>query len=168
MSNVDGEEPFTVFPRRLAVEEARPCRWSVYVVRVDLTRHHQAPAIKIGMVGTGTIGERLAVHTATYGQTELLDAWTLPHALGELPYPQPWRLVEQYEAGLQFAPEFAYPDARLRRLRADTLVYSFEWFEDDERVVDAVAWQAPLPVTLPHGWTLACASHPPERFDETP
>ena len=32
-----------------------------------------------------------------------------------------------------------YPEARLRRLRPDTLIYSYEWFEDDQRVLDAVA-----------------------------
>ena len=45
-----------------------------------------------------------------------------------------WRLVEQYEARLlEFVPEFVEPSDRLRRLRPDTLVYSYsyEWFEDD-------------------------------------
>lgn len=47
------------------------------------------------------------------------------------------------------------PTARLRRLRPDTLVYSYEWFEDDHRVTDAVDLWALPPVTLPHGWEFA-------------
>jgi hypothetical protein len=52
------EELFTVLPQQLAVEAARDYWWSIYVIRVDLTSHDQAPAIKIG-IGTGTIGDRL-------------------------------------------------------------------------------------------------------------
>ena len=47
------------------------------------------------------------------------------------------------------------PDERLRGLRPDTLVYSYEWFEDDNRVIDAVEQWALRPVTLPHGWQFA-------------
>lgn len=41
-----------------------------------------------------------------------------------------------------------------RRL-AQTLVYSYEWFEDDHWVIDAVDQWALRPVTLPHGWEFA-------------
>src|SRR6266508_6994893 len=70
--------------------------------------------------------------------------------------------LEQYEARLQFAAEFVDPSARLRRLRPDSLVYSYEWFEDDARVLEAIERSAHLPVTLPHGWTLADATRPTE------
>jgi hypothetical protein len=166
--DVQTEEEFTAVPRRLKLEEADDAKWSIYVVRVNLTRYDQPSALKIGMVGNGTIGERRDEHNKKYGETELLDAWTLAHAVSGLPDPQGWRVVEQYEARLQFAPEFIDPQARLRRLRPDTLVYSFEWFEDDDRILQAVERYAPLPVTLPHGWTLARASVPTERLGETP
>ncbi|MGQ0608184.1 MAG: hypothetical protein ACT4OQ_06965 [Chloroflexota bacterium] len=73
-------------------------------------------------------------------------------------------IVEQYEARLQFAAEFVEPSARLRRLRPDSLVYSYEWFEDDARVLEAIEPFAHLRVTLPHGWTLA----DPTRVTEAP
>jgi hypothetical protein len=166
MYSQETEEPFTAFPKQLTLEEAPRYRWSIYVVRIDLTRHDQAPALKIGMVGTRTIGERLALHAAAFGETKLRAAWTLAHEVNELADLQSWRLVEQYEARLQFAPEFDNPHSRLRRLRPDTRVYSFEWFEDDESVLNAVKRVAPLPVTLPHGWTLARADVPPERLGQ--
>src|SRR6266545_3676597 len=115
--------------------------------------------------------------------------------------------LEQYEARLQFAAEFVDPSARLRRLRPDSLVYSYEWFEDDARVLEAhrasarhlprsrrqgqhragagegrvvralahgadaraplrLERSAHLPVTLPHGWTLADATRPTEGAGE--
>lgn len=163
MPELQHEDTFTVWPQRLVVDEAAlAVRWSMYVVRVDLVRHGQPSALKIGMVGPGTLGQRLRSHDRTFGPTELLDAWTLSHAVSQLDEDPAWRLVEQYEARLQFAAEFVDPSARLRRLRPDSLVYSYEWFEDDARVLEAVERFAHLPVTLPHGWTLADATRPTE------
>jgi hypothetical protein len=150
------EETFTATPRRIDVVEPDPTnRWSIYVIRVDLTRYEQTRALKIGMVGTGTIAQRLATHRKALGPVELVEAWSLEDDASLLAEIPAWRLVEQYEARLQFAPEFAYPAARLRRLNPVGDSYSYEWFENDDRVVDAVAQNAPLPVTLPYGWTLA-------------
>lgn len=163
MPNPQREETFTVWPQRLQVDEATlGFRWSIYVVRVDLEHRGQPPAIKIGMVGSGTIGQRLRDHAKDFGPNELLDAWTLSHAVSQFEVDPAWRLVEQYEARLQFAPEFVDPSARLRRLRPDSLVYSYEWFEDDRRVLDAIERYAHLPVTLPHGWTVADRTRPTE------
>lgn len=157
------EDAFTVWPQRLALDDAAlMCRWSVYVVRVDLTHLGQPAALKIGMVGSGTVGQRLRSHDRTFGPTQLLDAWTLSHAVRQLDEDPAWRLVEQYEARLQFAAELVEPSARLRRLRPDSLVYSYEWFEDDARVREAIERFAHLPVTLPHGWTLADPTRPTE------
>ena len=64
--------------------------------------------------------------------------------------------------------ELVGPSDRLRRLRPDTLVYSYEWFEDDPRVVEAGDRYALAPVTLRHGWTLRDLTHPTERSEETP
>jgi hypothetical protein len=139
---------FTVWPERLDSPAALASNWSIYVVRFPLV-----PALKIGMVGTGTIAQRLAHHTRTYGPCELLRAWSLAHSASQLEEPRARSLVEQYEARLQFAAEIAEPDARLRRLRPDA-AFSLEWFEDDPRVLTAVDQIAPLPITLPHGWTL--------------
>jgi hypothetical protein len=108
------------------------------------------------------------IHSRRYGNTELLDAWSLAHAVRNLDVDRAWRLVEQFEARLQFAPEFLDPQARTRRLRPDTMVYSYEWFEDDPSILEAVERVAPHPVTLPHGWTLAHAAIAPERLGETP
>lgn len=163
MRGLPREDAFTVWPQRLAVDDAALAfRWSIYVVRVDLVRHGQPSALKIGMVGSGTLGQRLASHGRTFGPTELLDVWTLSHAVSKLDEDPAWRLVEQYEARLQFAAEFVDPSSRLRRLRPDSLVYSYEWFEDDTRVLEAVERFAHLPVTLPHGWTLADSTRPTE------
>lgn len=162
------EEAFTVWPQRLARDDAAlTYRWSVYVVRVDLTHRDQPSALKIGMVGSGTVGQRLRSHDRVFGTTELLDVWTLSHAASQLEEDPAWRLVEQYEARLQFAAEFVDPSARLRRLRPDTLVYSYEWFEDDPRVLEAIERYAHLPVTLPHGWTLADPTRPTEGPGES-
>jgi len=90
-----------------------------------------------------------------FGPATVLSGWSLDHAAAHLDEVASWRLTEQFEARLQFAPEFAEPTARLWRLRPDTLVYSYEWFEDDERVIDAVNSRALRPVTLPHGWNFA-------------
>jgi hypothetical protein len=163
MPETPREDKFTVWPQRLAVDEATLAyRWSVYVVRVDLAHRGQLRALKIGMVGSGTIGQRLKDHAKSFGPNELLDAWTLAHAVSQFDVDPAWRLVEQYEARLQFAPEFVDPGARLRRLRPDSLVYSYEWFEDDPRVLEAVERYAHLPVTLPHGWTIADRTRPTE------
>lgn len=162
MAELRREDTFTVWPQRLVVNEAaRAFRWSIYVVRVDLVHHGQPSALKIGVVGSGTIGQRLRSLDRTFGPTELLDAWTLSHAVSQLDADPAWRLVEQYEARLQFAAEFVDASARLRRLRPD-LVYSYEWFEDDARVLEAIERYAHLPVTLPNGWTLADATRPTE------
>lgn len=167
MPGMQREDTFTVWPRRLPVDEATGAyRWSVYVVRVDLAHRGQPTALKIGMVGSGTIGQRLRDHTNDFGPNELLVAWTLFHAVSHLDDDPAWRLVEQYEARLQFAPEFVDPSVRLRRLRPDNLVYSYEWFEDDPRVLEAVERYADLPVTLPHGWTIADPTRSTEGPDE--
>jgi hypothetical protein len=161
-------EVFTAEARRQAPDELLGARWSVYLVRFDLTRHHQPSALKIGMVGSGTVSSRLQSHEVQFGPASVLSVWSLAHAtarLGEVPS---WRLVEQYEARLQFAPEFADPTARLRRLRPDTLVYSYEWFEDDGRVVDAFEEWATQPVTLPHGWEFALENPIDPSIQEQP
>lgn len=124
-------------------------------MRFDLSPLGQASALKIGMVGSGTVGSRLRRHEQTFGSAEVLSTWSLAHATVQLDEVASWRLTEQYEARLQFAAEFAEPTARLRRLRPDTLVYSYEWFEDDHQVIDAVDQWALRPVTLPCGWELA-------------
>ena len=98
----------------------------------------------------------------------MLAVWSLAEAAARLDDDHAWRVVEQFEARLQFAPEFVDPSARLRRLRPDTSVFSYEWFVDDPRIVDAVERYATSPVTLPHGWTLADVSEPTERSEEAP
>ena len=118
-------------------------------MRFDLAQWGQAPALKVGMVGSGTVGSRMRSHQRQVGPTRVISTWSLAHATAQLEELASWRLTEQYEARLQFAAEFAYPEARLRRLRPDTLVYSYEWFEDDHRVTDAVDQWALRPVTLP-------------------
>jgi hypothetical protein len=148
-------ETFTVEPRRFARNEWIDARWSVYLMRFDLAQRGQAPALKIGMVGSGTVGSRVRSHQRQFGPAEVVSTWSLAHATAHLDELASWRLTEQYEARLQFAAEFAYPTARLRRLRPDTLVYSYEWFEDDHRVIDAVDQWALRPVTLPDGWEFA-------------
>jgi hypothetical protein len=163
------QNTFTVTPVPLAASDVETARWSVYLIRVDLEPLHNAPsALKIGMVGSGTIQQRLNSHSKTFGPATLIAAWTLAHEVGALDPDHAWRVVEQYEARLQFAPEFEDPAARLRRLRPDTLVYSYEWFDDDQRVIEAVQRHAPRPVTLPHGWALANTAQPTERTEETP
>jgi hypothetical protein len=159
------EDAFIVMPEAVPVGDAGECRWSVYLIRVDLDRHRLGSALKIGMVGSGTIARRLNEHRRTYGRVELVGVWTLVHAARRLDRVSAWRLVEQYEARLQFAPEYVDPYARLRRLRPDGQLYSYEWFEDDQRVVDAVERFALQPVTLPCGWSLAAGPdvHGPTR-----
>jgi hypothetical protein len=148
-------ESYTVEPRRVGPNEWIDARWSVYLMRFDLAQREQAPALKIGMVGSGTVGSRLRVRQRQFGPAEVISTWSVAHATAQLDELASWRLTEQYEARLQFAAEFAHPTARLRRLRPDTLVYSYEWFEDDDRVIDAVEHWALRPVTLPYGWHLA-------------
>jgi len=155
----DHGQTFTAQPQRLEGDQWLDARWSVYLMRFDLAKRGQRPALKIGMVGTGTVASRRRSHELQFGAAEVLSAWSLAHATSQLEEVASWRLTEQYEARLQFAPEFAEPAARLRRLRPDTLVYSYEWFEDDERVVQAVNDWALRPVTLPHGWEFA-REHP--------
>lgn len=159
---------FTADPRRLGPDEAASARWSVYLMRFDLAHRGQAPALKIGMVGSGTIRSRLRSHERQFGPAQVLSTWSLDHAAVHLDEVASWRLTEQYEARLQFAPEFAHPTARLRRLRPDTRVYSYEWFEDDPRVIDAVEAWAPRPVTLPHGWEFASESASDPTIREQP
>lgn len=142
---------FTVVPRRVDPAAWMESRWSVYLIRVSLARHEQVSAIKIGMVGSGSVAARIRQHQKQFGPTEVLSVWTVAHAAALLEEVPAWRLTEQFEARLQFAAEFLVPDERLRRLRPDTLVYSYEWFEDDNRVIDAVEQWALRPVTLPHG-----------------
>jgi hypothetical protein len=148
-------EPFTATPQALDRDEWAAAHWSVYLARFNLTQRGQAPALKVGMVGSGTVASRMRSHERQFGPTEVLGAWSLAHATAHLDEVASWRLTEQYEARLQFAAEFAEPTARLRRLRPDTLVYSYEWFEDDQRVINAVGQWALRPVTLPHGWQFA-------------
>ena len=81
---------------------------------------------------------------------------------------QEWRVVKQYEARLRSASEFVLPAARLRRLRPSDHVCSCEWFEDDPIVIEAVEGGDLLPVTLPHGLTLADTTEPTERSEEAP
>ena len=152
MSSPDGYT-FTAEPRELAPEAWLHAQWSVYLMRFDL--RSLAPALKIGMVGSGTVGTRLQSHLRQFGPAEVLSVWTVADAAEQLHEVAKWRLTEQYEARLQFAPEFLHPSARLRRLRPDTQVYSYEWFEDDHRVIDAVRRWALSPVTLPLGWEFA-------------
>jgi hypothetical protein len=121
--------------------------------------------LKIGMVGAGTIADRRRRHQGQYGPVELLDVWTLADATDGIDELSRWRLVEQYEARLQSSPEFVDPSARLRRLEPVRRLYSYEWFDDDPRVVAAVREFAERPVTFPHGWTLATGpdEHGPTR-----
>ncbi len=109
MQSSSSEDTFTVYPDAVPITEAEHCRWSVYLIRVDLVRPSVARALKIGMVGSGTVGHRLAEHTRAYGPVELVDVWTLAHAVRRLDDTSAWRVVEQYEARLQFAPEFVDP-----------------------------------------------------------
>ena len=78
------EDAFTVRPERVPLADAGDCRWSVYLMRVDLTRRHQPPALKIGMVGSGTVGQRRLEHERDFGPAVLLDVWTLEHAASRL------------------------------------------------------------------------------------
>lgn len=160
------EELVQVSPVLLADGERDGARWSVYLIRVQLPA--SASALKIGMVGTGTLRRRLAQHQRQFGTPEVIAVWSLAEAAARLHEQHAWRMVEQYEARLQFAPEFVEPTDRLRRLRPDTLVYSYEWFEDDPKVIEAVERFALAPVTLPHGWTLGDVSRPTERSEEVP
>lgn len=146
---------FTAEPQRLLPDEAASAQWSVYLMRFDRAHQEQARALKVGMVGSGTIESRLRSHERQFCPALVLSAWSLAHVVVHLDEVASWRLTEQYEARLQFAPEFAHPTARLRRLRPDTHVYSYECFEDDRRVIEAVEAWAPRPVTLPHGWQFA-------------
>jgi hypothetical protein len=161
------EELVRVFPVRLGDGEHDDARWSVYLIRVHVDPSASS-ALKVGMVGTGTLRRRLAQHAKRFGVPHVIAVWSLAHAAARLDEEHAWRLVEQYEARLQFAPEFVEPSDRLRRLRPDTLVYSYEWFEDDPRVIEAVERYALKPVTLPHGWMLGDVTRPTERSDETP
>lgn len=91
MPETQGEAKFTVWPQRLAVDElALAYRWSVYVVRVDLAHRGQLRALKIGMVGSGTIGQRLRDHARDFGPNELLVAWTLSHAVSQFEDDPAW------------------------------------------------------------------------------
>ena len=137
-------------------------------MRFDLTHQQQASALKVGMVGSGTVGSRLQSHERQFGPATVLSAWSLAHATARLDEVASWRLTEQYEARLQFAPEFTEPTARLRRLRPDTRTYSYEWFEDDSRVIDAVHDWAMRPVTLPRGWEFAREDPADSRIQEQP
>jgi hypothetical protein len=93
----------------------------------------------------------------------VLDTWTLTHAVSQFDVDPAWRLVEQYEARLQFALEFVDPGARLGRLRPDSLVYSYtSGSRTNSRVLEAVERYAHLPVTLPHGWIIADRTRPTE------
>lgn len=151
----DSSNTFTVEPRQLAPDTWNDARWSVYLMRFDLAHRQQASALKVGMVGSGTVARRLREHRVRFGPAAVLAAWSVAHATARLDELASWRLTEQYEARLQFAAEFIDPTAQLRRLRPDTLVYSYEWFEDDDRVIDAIDQWAVRPVTLPCGWMLA-------------
>jgi hypothetical protein len=162
------ESTFTVQPIRVPDADAENARWSVYLIRVDLEQFQAGPALKIGMVGTSTVKERLARHKTEFGEPTLLAVWSLEGAVAVLEPAHRWRVVEQYEARLQFAADFVLPAARLRLLRPGTRVYSYEWFEDNPIVIDAVERYALWPVTLPHGWTLADTTEPTERSEEEP
>jgi hypothetical protein len=162
------ESTFTVRPVRVPDADTENAMWSVYLIRVDLAQFQAPPALKIGMVGTSTVKQRLARHRKEFGEPTLLAVWTLQDAVGVLDPDHAWRVVEQYEARLQFAAEFVLPAAGLRLLRPGTRVYSYEWFEDNPIVIDAVERYALWPVTLPQGWTLADTTEPTERSEEAP
>jgi hypothetical protein len=166
MEGAESGDSFTAWPREVPVGEAADCRWCVYLMRIDLKRHRLPSALKLGMVGSGTVGQRRRRHENHFGDVELLGVWTLAHDAQRLEKEiSGWRLVEQYEARLQFAQEFEDPTLRLRRLNPDGLLYSYEWFEDDQRVIDAIRRMALKPVSLPHGWSLATGpdEHGPTR-----
>lgn len=164
----EADKTFSAEPRRLVPDEEASARWCVYLMRFDLAHRDQAPALKVGMVGSGTVEARLRSHERQFGRVQILSTWSLAHAAIHLDEVASWRLIEQYEARLQFAPEFAHPTARLRRLRPDTLVYSYEWFEDDPRVIGAVEAWALRPVTLPHGWEFANERASDPTIEEQP
>ena len=105
--------------------------------------------LKVGMVGTGTIVSRLSDHARRLGAVEVLDAWAVAHNVEALGGALAWRLSKQYEARLQFAPEFDNPTAALRMLRPDNGVFSYEWFVDDQRVIDFVRRWALHPIAIP-------------------
>ena len=123
-------------------------RWSVYLIRVMLIGD-RGSGLKVGMVGTGTIASRMSGHARRFGAVEVLDVWTVAHNVEALGGALAWRLSEQYEARLQFAPEFDNPTAALRMLRPDTGVFSYEWFVDDQRVIDSVRRWALHPIAIP-------------------
>lgn len=104
------------------------------------------------MVGTGTISDRVASHTKEFGASEVLAVWTLAHAITAPSSLTSWRIVEQLEARLQYAPEFQHPEIRLRVPRPGDGAHSYEWFVDDQRVLDAVSRWAAVPVAVPIGW----------------
>jgi len=110
MPELRHEDTFTVWPKRLAVNDAALAfRWSIYVVRVDLVRHGQPSALKIGMVGSGTVGQRLRSHDRTFGTTELLDAWTLSHAVSQLDEDPAWRLWSSTRHGFSSLRSLSTP-----------------------------------------------------------
>lgn len=139
-------------PVALSPELWPTARWSVYLIRVQLLGDVSDTALKVGMVGTGTVASRMKDHARQFGEADLLNVWTLEHEVRELEEIIKWRIVEQYEAKLQHSPEFEHPGRPLRRLRPDTKVHSFEWFVDDNRVVDAVRLWALSPIAIPAGW----------------
>lgn len=144
-SGAGGNESLT--PIRLDAGKWGPARWSVYLIRVRLGG--SGSGLKVGMVGTGTIDARMSDHSRRFGEVEILDVWSVAHSVEPLDETLAWSLAEQYEARLQFAPEFDEPTVSLRMLRPDTGVFSYEWFVDDQRVIDSVRRWALHPVGIP-------------------
>lgn len=144
-----------VYPQRADIGATVGLNWAVYIIRVDLPPSRGGTALKIGMVGSGSIDKRLATHSRQQGPVELVDLWSVSHAARFLHEAAAWKLTEQYECRLQFAPEFADTSARRRRLLPGTNKFSYEWFEDHDDVLAAVAAVAPRPIHLPIGWKLA-------------
>jgi hypothetical protein len=96
-----------VVPVKLNDDQHVDARWSVYLVRLHLAEG--STALKVGMVGTGTLGQRLARHRIQFGTPEVIAVWSLADAAERLEEAHAWRMVERYEARLQFAPEFDEP-----------------------------------------------------------
>ena len=163
------ESTFTVWPVRVTDDAAaKNARWSVYLIRVDLQRFQAPSALKIGMVGTSTVKQRLARHQSQFGKPTPSRCGRSRTRSAPSIQTTPGGSSSSTRHASSSRPSSPLPSARLRRLRPDTLVYSYEWFEDDPIVIEAVEGSALLPVTLPHGWTLADTTEPTERSEEAP
>ena len=68
------EELVRVSPVLVTDGEHDDARWSVYLIRVHL-KSSASSALKIGMVGTGTLRRRLAQHEKQFGTPEVITMW---------------------------------------------------------------------------------------------